>query len=71
LKLLPYPELVADLEHLHYDTFVIRWRKEFAWFGAGTVHFVANAKGQFTDIALDVPNEDLWFYELKLKRVTK
>lgn len=68
LKLLPYPDLVADLEHLHYDTFVIRWRKEFAWFGAGSAHFVANAKGEFTDIALDVPNDDLWFYELKLKR---
>ena len=68
LKLLPYSELVADLEHLHYDTFVIRWRKEFAWFGPGTAHFVANAKGEFTDIALDVPNEDLWFYEIKLKR---
>ena len=71
LKLLPYPDLVADLEHLHYDTFVIRWRKEFAWFGAGTAHFVANAKGEFNEIALDVPNEDLWFYELKLKRRTK
>lgn len=69
LKLLPYPDLVGDLEHLHYDTFVIRWRKEFAWFGAGTAHFVANAKGEFTDIALDVPNEDLWFYEIKLKRI--
>ncbi len=68
LKLLPYPDLVADLEHLHYDTFVIRWRKEFAWFGAGTAHFVADAKGLFTDLALDVPNEDLWFHELKLKR---
>ncbi len=68
LRLLPYPDLVADLEHLHYDTFVIKWRKEFAWFGSGTAHFVANAKGEFTEIALDVPNEDLWFYELKLRR---
>lgn len=71
LRLLPYPDLVADLEHLHYDTFVIRWRKEFAWFESGSAHFIANAKGDFTEIALDVPNEDLWFYELKLKRVNK
>ncbi len=65
----PYPAMVAELEHLHYDTFVIRWRREFAWFGAGTTHFVADSRGRFSKIELDVPNEDLWFYELKLSRV--
>lgn len=69
LKLLPYPDLVADLEHLHYDTFVIRWRKQFAWFDEGTAHFVCDAKGRFAKLELDVPNDDLWFYELNLKRV--
>lgn len=68
LRLLPNPTLVADLEHLHYDTFVIRWRNEAAWFDAGTVNFVANAKGQFVKLELDVPNDDLWFDELKLSR---
>lgn len=69
MRLLPNAELVADLEHLHYDTFVARWRKEFAWFGAGAVHFVSNARGVFDRIELDIPNDDLWFYELKLQRV--
>jgi hypothetical protein len=69
LRLLPNPELVADLEHLHYDTFVARWRKDFAWFGAGTVHFVSNARGLFDRIELDVPNDDLWFDEIGLRRV--
>ncbi len=69
LRLLPYPALVADLKHLHYDTFEIRWRNEFAWFEGGTAHFVADARGKFQRLELDVPNEDLWFHELKLARI--
>ena len=68
LKLLPYPALVADLKHLHYDTFEIQWRSTFAWFEGGTAHFVADASGVFHKIELNVPNEDLFFHELKLKR---
>lgn len=68
LKLHPYAALVADLKHLHYDTFELRWRQEFAWFEGGTAHFVADSRGKFQRIELDVPNEDLWFHELKLTR---
>lgn len=68
LRLLPNPALVADLKHLHYDTFEIRWRNEFAWFGGGTVTFVADQHGLFQRLILDVPNDDLWFYELDLRR---
>ena len=68
LRLLPNPDLVADLEHLHYNTFVIRWRDTFAWFGPGTATFVLGADGTVTEMKLDVPNEDLWFHELKLER---
>lgn len=71
LRLLANPQLVADLEHLHYDTFVIRWREKFAWFDEGTAHFVANAKGEFNQIQLDVPNDDLWFHEIDLRRVSE
>lgn len=67
-KLLPNPLLEAELEHLHYDTFVLRWRHELAWFEAGTIHFVANSRGEFEKLELDVPNDDLWFHELKLSR---
>jgi CubicO group peptidase (beta-lactamase class C family) len=69
LKLMPNPELVADLSHLHYDTWLIRWRKEFAWFGDGTIQFVPDASGVFQELRLNVPNDDLWFDELKLKRI--
>ena len=69
LRLLPNPELVADLTHLHYDTWVIHWRKEFAWFAEGTIQFVPDSDGNFQELRLDIPNDDLWFDELKLKRV--
>lgn len=69
LRLLPNPELVAELEHLHYDTFVIRWRKTFAWFAEGTIQFVPDADGVFQDLRLNVPNDDLWFDELQLRRI--
>jgi hypothetical protein len=69
LSLLPNPELVADLTHLHYDTWKITWRKEFAWFAEGTVQFVPDANGDFQELRLNVPNDDLWFDELKPVRV--
>ncbi len=71
LRLLPNKDLVADLTHLQLDTFVIRWRTDFAWFREGTIQFVPDAQGIFQDLRLDVPNEDLWFHELKLRRVAE
>jgi len=68
LRLLPNEDLVADLAHLHYDTFVIRWRNEFAWFAEGTAQFLPNAAGDVVELKLDVPNDDFWFHELELKR---
>lgn len=68
LRILPNPDLVANLEHLHYDTFLIRWRTELAWFGQGAATFVLDAAGTAAELKLDVPNDDLWFHELELKR---
>jgi CubicO group peptidase (beta-lactamase class C family) len=68
LSMTANPDLVADLEHLHYDTFVIRWRKKFAWFDEGNLLFVPNARGEFVKLVFDVPNEDLWFHELDFRR---
>lgn len=62
------PGLTGTLQHLHYDTFVIHWDQEYAWFDEGTAHFVCNASGVFTRMELNVPNEDLWFHELNLTR---
>ena len=69
LRLEPNAELVADLTHLQYDTWVIHWRKEFAWFADGTIQFVPDGQGVFQELRLDVPNDDLWFDELKPIRV--
>lgn len=69
LRVLPNPDLVADLEHLHYDTFIVRWRKDLAWFGKGTAHFELDASGRVHELELDIPNDDLWFDELELERI--
>lgn len=69
LRLLPNPELVADLSHWHYDTFEIQWRMKFPWFGNGKAQFLMDAAGKVVEIKLDVPNEDFWFDELELKRI--
>jgi CubicO group peptidase (beta-lactamase class C family) len=66
LRLLPNPDLVADLEHLHYDTFVIHWRKDLAWFGKGTANFVLDRDGNVERMRLYVPNDDFWFDELEM-----
>jgi len=68
LRLLPNPDLVADLTHLHYDTFLVEWRNRFAWFGKGSATFLLDPFGKVAELKLDVPNDDLWFYELELKR---
>jgi CubicO group peptidase (beta-lactamase class C family) len=68
LRLLPNAELVADLRHLQYDTFVLEWRRPWPWFGAGTAQFVLSPAGRPAELRLDVPNEDLWFHELQFLR---
>lgn len=64
------PLLSAGLEHWHYDTYEIKWDKEHAWFGFGTVQFQMNAQRQITGILIDVPNNDIFFHELELKKVS-
>ncbi len=68
LQFLPAAELVGDLRHLHYDTFIVEWRNQFPWFGRGTVQFILDAAGQPVEMKVDVPNEDFWFNELEVLR---
>jgi hypothetical protein len=68
LRLLPNPDLVGDLTHWNYDTFLIEWRHEFPWFDHGWVQFVLDRNGDVAELKLDVPNEDFWFTELEFKR---
>ncbi|MEM6782821.1 MAG: serine hydrolase [Bacteroidota bacterium] len=64
-------DLIADLTHLHGDVFRLDWREAYAWYGPGNVQFVLNPANEIEELRLDVPNDDLWFYELKLMRVAE
>lgn len=69
LRLLPAPNFVADLEHWHYDTFLIKWRPTVAYnFPRGFVVFTIDQKGKPDELKIDQPNNDFWFYELEFKR---
>jgi len=63
------PELSATLEHWHYDVWKINWDKTQAWFNFGTVKFNLNNNLEITGIDFDVPNDDIFFEELKPIRV--
>lgn len=68
LRFLPAEKLIADLTPLHGNTFKIQWRETMAWFGEGACHFVDNADGKIERIELNVPNDDMWFYELDFRK---
>lgn len=69
VRLVPAANFVADLEHWHYDTFVIRWRDTVRYnFPRGFATFTIDAKPAAAQLTLDQPNDDFWFYELDLKR---
>lgn len=64
------PRFVADLEHWHYDTFVIKWRPQVAYnFPRGFVTFTLDGDAKTDELKIDQPNNDFWFYELTPKRV--
>jgi hypothetical protein len=68
LRMLPNPDLVADLSHFHHDIFEITWRRPFPWFGKGWAQFIMNTRGEIVEMKLDVPNDDFWFWEPEFKR---
>lgn len=69
MRFLPSPNFVADLEHWHYDTFVIKWRPSVAYnFPRGFVTFTIDKNGKTDRLTVDQPNNDFWFYEFDLRR---
>jgi len=69
LRLKPAPNFVADLTHWHYDTFQIKWRPSVAYnFPQGFVVFHINKAGKVSEMEVDQPNRDFWFYELEFKK---
>lgn len=63
------PELSATLEHWHYDVWKLNWDKTHAWFSFGTVKFNLTNNLDITGLDFDVPNNDIFFEELKPVRV--
>lgn len=71
LRMAPAARLVADLDHWHYDTFLIRWRDSvpYNFRQKGFVNFVLDGQGKVEAVRIDQPNPDFHFFELDLKRV--
>ena len=63
------PDLSATLEHWHYDVWKIVWDKKHAWFDFGTVKFTTDNNLKVKGIDFDVPNNDIYFEELKPYKV--
>ena len=61
----------ATLEHWHYDVWKINWdnKDNLSWFQFGTVQFQMDNNLNVTGLDFDVPNDDIWFYELKPRKI--
>ncbi|MEO0471341.1 MAG: serine hydrolase [Bacteroidota bacterium] len=62
------PALNASLSHWHYDSFRIEWDKTPAWFDFGTIQFQLDNNGGVQGAQFDVPNDDIFFEEVKLSK---
>ncbi|MGC3946178.1 MAG: serine hydrolase [Chryseolinea sp.] len=57
----------ATLEHWHYDVWRIKWdnSEQLSWFSFGTVAFQLDNNLKVKGLEFDVPNDDIWFEELR------
>ena len=60
-----HPLLSASLTHWHYDTYQIHWDETQAWFSFGTINFNTDNNRRVIGFDFDVPNDDIFFEELK------
>ena len=63
------PDLLAKLVHWHYDTWEIKWDNIHAWFDFGTIQFLYDNTMHITGFEFDVPNQDIFFDELRVSKV--
>ena len=64
------PGYAATLSHWHYDVWQIHWDEPQAWFTFGTVRFVTNSNMEVTGLEFNVPNDDIFFEELKPYKIS-
>ena len=69
IDFVPAPKLKADLSHWHNNTFKLEWKEIHAWFGFGTLQFMYDNNNEVTGIEFDVPNYDIFFEEIHLKKM--
>ncbi len=62
--------LSATLAHWHFDVFEIKWDNTHAWFNFGTLKFKTDNNLKITGMDFDVPNDDIFFDELKPYRIS-
>jgi len=67
-EFIPTPLFKGKLVHWHYDTFRLEWGKQ-QMLPKGMAQFIMDAKGNITELKIDVPNPDFDFTELKLLKV--
>ncbi len=71
IDFLPAPGLKARLTHWHHDVYLLNWLEEQAWFSFGTVQILKDNNGNASELLFDVPNDDIFFEEIKAVRVKK
>lgn len=69
MKFLNAPHLNADLTHWHFNTYKLDWKEVHAWFDFGTAQFVLDNNNKVVGIEFDVPNDDIFFEEIQLKKI--
>jgi hypothetical protein len=62
--------LAAKLNHWHYDVWELVWDNKHAWFSFGTIKFNTDNNLTVTGMDFDVPNDDIFFEELKPYRIS-
>lgn len=62
------PHLNADLSHWHFNTYKLDWKEVHAWFDFGTAQFILDNNNKVIGIEFDVPNDDIFFEEIHLKK---
>ncbi len=63
------PDYTSTLRHWHFDTYEIVWDKPQAWFQHGTVKVNYDNNMKVLGLDFDVPNDDIFFEELKPRRL--
>ena len=70
IEFLSSPDLKAELSHWHFDTYVLNWIKQQAWFSFGTVQILKDNNGKPNKLLFDVPNDDIFFEEINAIRIS-